>query len=103
MPTYKAKVLLGEWVAPCDSIFTNINITSEHEFVNPIAYLDPAYSIGGDNTAICVLERVDQSYYAFIFQEKLPSGDPKMLNTIKTILTNLNVHILYVEDRDNIS
>ncbi|AHH11415.1 Putative terminase-like family protein (plasmid) [Borrelia coriaceae ATCC 43381] len=66
-PTYKAKVLLGEWVAPCDAIFTNINVTSEHEFVNPIAYLDPAYSIGGDNTALCVLERVDNKYYAFLF------------------------------------
>ncbi|AHH11809.1 Putative terminase-like family protein (plasmid) [Borrelia coriaceae ATCC 43381] len=102
-PTYKAKVLLGEWVAPCDAIFTNINVTSEHEFVNPIAYLDPAYSIGGDNTALCVLERVDNKYYAFLFQEKLPFGDPKVLNTIKTILGNLNVHTLYVEDRDNIS
>ncbi|WVN92385.1 hypothetical protein btBTCAM1_06315 (plasmid) [Borrelia turicatae] len=26
-----------------------------------------------------------------------------MLNTIKTILTNLNVHTLYVEDKDNVS
>ncbi|WP_434757217.1 PBSX family phage terminase large subunit (plasmid) [Borrelia puertoricensis] len=103
IPTYKARVLLGEWVSSCDAIFTNVNLTSNHEFISPIAYLDPAYSIGGDNTALCVLERVDQSYYAFIFQEKLPVGDPKMLNTIKTILTNLNVHKLYVEDRDDIS
>ncbi|UPA19194.1 PBSX family phage terminase large subunit [Borrelia puertoricensis] len=103
IPTYKARVLLGEWVPSCDAIFTNVNLTSKHEFISPIAYLDPAYSIGGDNTALCVLERVDQSYYAFIFQEKLPVGDPKMLNTIKTILTNLNVHKLYVEDRDNVS
>ncbi|WP_434757393.1 PBSX family phage terminase large subunit (plasmid) [Borrelia puertoricensis] len=103
IPTYKARVLLGEWVPSCDAIFTNVNLTSKHEFISPIAYLDPAYSIGGDNTALCVLERVDQSYYAFIFQEKLPVGDPKVLNTIKTILTNLNVHKLYVEDRDNVS
>ncbi|UPA09996.1 PBSX family phage terminase large subunit (plasmid) [Borrelia nietonii YOR] len=103
MPTYKARVLLGEWVASYDSIFTNINLTSNHEFKAPIAYLDPAYSIGGDNTALCVLERVDQKYYAFIFQEKLPVSDPRVLNTIKTILTNLNVHTLYVEDRDDTS
>nr|WP_283848867.1 PBSX family phage terminase large subunit [Borrelia puertoricensis] len=103
IPTYKARVLLGEWVSSCDAIFTNVNLTSKHEFISPIAYLDPAYSIGGDNTALCVLERVDQSYYAFIFQEKLPVGDLGVLNTIKTILTNLNVHKLYVEDRDDIS
>ncbi|QFP42692.1 PBSX family phage terminase large subunit, partial (plasmid) [Borrelia miyamotoi] len=35
------------------------------------------------------------------FQEKLPASDPRVLNTIKTILENLNVHTLYIEDRDN--
>ncbi|ATQ19089.1 PBSX family phage terminase large subunit (plasmid) [Borrelia miyamotoi] len=100
-PTYKARVLLGEWVASHDTIFTNINLISNYEFKSPIAYLDPAYSIGGDNSALCVLERVENKYYAFIFQEKLPASDPRVLNTIKTILLNLNVHTLYIEDRDN--
>ncbi|WP_338321059.1 PBSX family phage terminase large subunit [Borrelia miyamotoi] len=100
-PTYKARVLLGEWVASNDAIFTNVNLISNYEFKSPIAYLDPDYSIGGDNSALCVLEMVDNKFYAFIFQEKLPASDPRVLNTIKTILSNLNVHTLYIEDRDN--
>ncbi|WP_338321048.1 PBSX family phage terminase large subunit [Borrelia miyamotoi] len=99
--TYKARVLLGEWVAFHDTIFTNVNLVSNYEFKAPIAYLDPAYSIGGDNSALCVLERLDNKFYAFVFQEKLPASDPRVLNTIKTILENLNVHTLYIEDRDN--
>ncbi|WP_410521963.1 terminase large subunit domain-containing protein, partial [Borreliella garinii] len=59
MPTYRARVLLGEWIASADSIFTQINITQDYMFTSPIAYLDPAFSIGGDNTALCVMERVD--------------------------------------------
>ncbi|AOW96192.1 PBSX family phage terminase large subunit [Borrelia miyamotoi] len=102
-PTYKARVLLGEWVASNEAIFTNVNLISKekYEFKSPIAYLDPAYSIGCDNSALCVLERLDNKYYAFIFQDKLPASDPRVLNTIMTILENLNVHTLYIEDRDN--
>nr|WP_260512069.1 hypothetical protein [Borrelia hermsii] len=101
MPTYKARVLLGEWVASYDSIFTNINLTSNHEFISPIAYLDPAYSIGGDNTALCVLEGVDQKYYAFIFQEKLPVGDySRVLDTIKTILILANLKAKFFNARN---
>ncbi|AHH05574.1 hypothetical protein CNO14_06840 (plasmid) [Borrelia miyamotoi] len=90
-------MLLGEWVASNEAIFTNVNLISNYEFKAPIAYLDSAYSIGGDNSALCVLERL----YAFVFQDKLPSSDPRVLNTIKTILENLNMHTLYIEDRDN--
>ncbi|WP_024654540.1 PBSX family phage terminase large subunit, partial [Borrelia hispanica] len=95
-PTYKASVLLGEWVANNDAIFSNINIIKEYEFKSPIAYLDPAYSSGGDNTALCVLEKVSDKYYAFIFQEQKPAVDPYVMNTIKIIMENLNVNTLYI-------
>ncbi|UPA12545.1 PBSX family phage terminase large subunit [Borrelia venezuelensis] len=101
-PTYKSRVLLGNWVASDDVIFDSINVVDSYEFKSPIAYLDPAYSIGGDNTAICVLERLDNKFYAFIFQEKKPAVDPYMMNTIKKIIENLNVNTLYIEDRDDI-
>ncbi|WP_024652993.1 phage terminase large subunit family protein, partial [Borrelia persica] len=94
---------LGEWVANNDAIFTNINLISSYEFKSPIMYIDPAYSINGDNTAICVLERVESKFYAFLFQEKLPFNDARILNMVKTIINNLNVNTLYIEDRDNIS
>ncbi|ACH94050.1 PBSX family phage terminase large subunit [Borrelia duttonii] len=101
-PTYKASVLLGEWVANNDAIFRNINIIEDYEFKSPIAYLDPAYSSGGDNTSLCVLEKVSDKYYAFIFQEQKPAVDPYVMNTIKVIMGNLNVNTLYIEDRDDI-
>ncbi|ACN93421.1 conserved hypothetical protein (plasmid) [Borreliella finlandensis] len=41
MPTYKARVLLGEWIASTDSIFTQINIAiniaEDYVFASPIA------------------------------------------------------------------
>nr|WP_241766275.1 terminase family protein [Borrelia crocidurae] len=101
-PTYKASVLLGEWVANNDAIFRNINIIKDYEFKSPIAYLDPAYSSGGDNTSLCVLEKVSDKYYEFIFQDKKPAVDPYVMNTIKVIMGNLNVNTLYIEDRDDI-
>nr|WP_277813682.1 hypothetical protein [Borrelia crocidurae] len=67
-----------------------------------MAYLDPAYSSGGDNTSLCVLEKVSDKYYAFIFQEQKPAVDPYVMNTIKVIMGNLNVNTLYIEDRDDI-
>ncbi|MCD2349564.1 PBSX family phage terminase large subunit [Borreliella americana] len=101
IPTYKARVLLGEWIASTDSIFTQINITQDYVFTSPIAYLDPAFSIGGDNTALCVMERIDDKYYAFVFQDQKPVNDPYIMNMVKTVLENFNVHTLYLEDRDN--
>ncbi|WP_215539962.1 PBSX family phage terminase large subunit, partial [Borreliella bavariensis] len=101
IPTYKARVLLGEWIASTDSIFTQINITQDYVFTSPIAYLDPAFSIGGDNTALCIMERVDDKYYAFVFQDQRPANDPYIMNMVKTVLGNFNVHTLYLEDRDN--
>nr|WP_231439811.1 terminase family protein [Borrelia duttonii] len=101
-PTYKASVLLGEWVANNDAIFRNINIIEDYEFKSPISYLDPAYSSGGDNTSLCVLDKVSDKYYAFIFQEQKPAVDPYIMNTIKIIMGNLNVNILCIEDRDDI-
>ncbi|WP_418909466.1 hypothetical protein QIA41_05615 (plasmid) [Borreliella sinica] len=73
----------------------------DYVFINPIAYLDSAFSIGGDNTALCVMERVDDKYYAFVFQDKRPAIDPYVMNMFKTVLQNFNVHTLYLEDRDN--
>ncbi|ACM10461.1 PBSX family phage terminase large subunit [Borreliella burgdorferi] len=101
IPSYKARVLLGEWIASTDSIFTQINITDDYVFASPIAYLDPAFSVGGDNTALCVMERVDDKYYAFVFQDQRPANDPYIMNMVKTVLENFNVHTLYLEDRDN--
>ncbi|MBB6208592.1 hypothetical protein HNQ06_001122 [Borrelia lanei] len=101
IPAYKARVLLGEWIASTDSIFTQINITEDYVFTSPIAYLDPAFSIGGDNTALCVMERVDDKYYAFVFQDQRPANDPYIMNMVKTVLENFNVHTLYLEDRDD--
>ncbi|AHH05869.1 Putative terminase-like family protein (plasmid) [Borrelia miyamotoi FR64b] len=49
-------------------------LISNYEFKSPIAYLDPDYSIGGNNSALCVLERLDNKYYAFVFQDKLPAS-----------------------------
>ncbi|WP_459208453.1 phage terminase large subunit family protein, partial [Borreliella bavariensis] len=75
--------------------------TQDYVFTSPIAYLDPAFSIGGDNTALCVMERVDDKYYAFVFQDQRPANDPYIMNMVKTVLGNFNVHTLYLEDRDN--
>ncbi|WP_424632761.1 PBSX family phage terminase large subunit [Borreliella lusitaniae] len=100
-PAYKARVLLGEWIASTDSIFTEINITQDFVFTSSVAYLDPAFSVGGDNTALCVMEKVDDKYYAFVFQEQRPVNDPYIMNMVKTVLENFNVHTLYLEDRDN--
>ncbi|WP_187981798.1 terminase large subunit domain-containing protein [Borreliella bavariensis] len=80
---------------------TQINITQDYVFTSPIAYLDPAFSIGGDNTALCVMERVDDKYYAFVFQDQRPANDPYIMNMVKTVLANFNVHTFYLEDRDN--
>nr|WP_269516829.1 terminase family protein [Borrelia recurrentis] len=95
LPTYKAGVLRGEWVANNDAIFSNINIIEDYEFKSPISYLDPAYSNGGDNTALCVLEKVSDKYYAFIFQDQKPAVDPCIMNTIKVIMGNLML-ILFI-------
>ncbi|SCW39969.1 phage terminase, large subunit, PBSX family [Borreliella japonica] len=101
IPAYKARVLLGEWIASTDSIFTQINVTQDYVFTSSIAYLDPAFSIGGDNTTLCVMDRVDDKYYVFVFQEQRPVNDPCIMNMVKTVLENFNVHTLYLEDRDN--
>ncbi|WP_418885386.1 PBSX family phage terminase large subunit [Borreliella carolinensis] len=101
IPSYKARVLLGEWIASTDSIFTQINITDDYVFTSPIAYLDPAFSVDGDNTALCVMEQVDDKYYAFVFQDQRPANDPYIMNMVKTVLENFNIHTLYLEDRDN--
>ncbi|MCD2373472.1 phage terminase large subunit family protein, partial [Borreliella burgdorferi] len=61
----------------------------------------PAFSVGGDNTALCVMERVDDKYYAFVFQDQRPANDPYIMNMVKTVIENFNVHTLYLEDRDN--
>uniref|UniRef100_UPI0002F37CE0 phage terminase large subunit family protein n=1 Tax=Borrelia duttonii TaxID=40834 RepID=UPI0002F37CE0 len=55
-----------------------------------------------DNIALCVLEKVSDKYYAFIFQDQKPAVDPYVMNTIKVIMGNLNVNTLYIEDRDDI-
>ncbi|WP_232535984.1 PBSX family phage terminase large subunit [Borrelia sp. A-FGy1] len=55
LPTYKARVLLGQWVASHESIFHQIEFTADYKFSAPICYIDPAFTIGGDNTAICIL------------------------------------------------
>ncbi|AWG43368.1 PBSX family phage terminase large subunit (plasmid) [Candidatus Borreliella tachyglossi] len=102
LPTYKARILLGEWVASGESIFTNINMVASYEFISPVCYIDPAFSIGGDNTAVCVLERSsDNKFYTYIYQDQRPVNDPYMLSMIKSIITTFNVNTLYIEDRDN--
>ncbi len=93
--------MLGEWIANTDSILTQINIADDYVFTRPIAYLDPAFSIGGDNTALCVMERVYDKYYAFVFQDQRPANDPYIMNMVKTVLGNFTVYTLYLEDRDN--
>lgn len=93
--------MLGEWIASTDSICTQINITQDYMFTSPIAYLDSAFSIGDDNTVLCVMERVDDKYYAFVFQDQRQANDPYIMNMVKTVLGNFAVHTLYLEDRDN--
>ncbi|OJH14268.1 terminase, partial (plasmid) [Borreliella bissettiae] len=65
IPSYKARVLLGEWIASTDSIFTQINITEDYVFTSPIAYLDPAFSIGGNKykTTKCIYPFFSQAMF----------------------------------------
>ncbi len=64
-------------------------------FTSPIAYLDPTFSIGSDNTASCVMERVDDKYYAFVFQDQRPANDPYIMNMVKTVLGNFTLFTLF--------
>ncbi len=47
------------------------------------------------------MERIDDKYYAFVFQYQRSANDPYIINMVKTVLENFNVHALYLEDRDN--
>ncbi|AYE36792.1 PBSX family phage terminase large subunit (plasmid) [Borrelia turcica IST7] len=98
---YKARVLLGEWTTSADACFNEVILNDDYAFKSPIMYVDPAFSIGMDNTAICVLERVGDKYYTYIYQDRKPITDSSILNAISVLAENFNINILYVEDRDN--
>ncbi|WKC58480.1 PBSX family phage terminase large subunit [Borrelia sp. P9F1] len=102
LPTYRARVLLGEWVASDCSIFHQIEFSDDYKFSAPICYIDPAFTIGGDNTAICILEKHKDKLYAYIYQDKRPVYDDDILYRIKTIIDGFNVRILFIEDRDSV-
>ncbi|UGQ17898.1 PBSX family phage terminase large subunit [Borrelia sp. RT1S] len=102
LPTYRARVLLGEWVASDCSIFHQIEFSDDYKFSAPICYIDPAFTVGGDNTAICILEKHKDKLYAYIYQDKRPVYDDDILYRIKTIIDGFNVKILFIEDRDSV-
>ncbi|AHH08960.1 PBSX family phage terminase large subunit (plasmid) [Borrelia anserina] len=101
LPAYKARVLLGEWIASADACFNEVILNEDYTFKSPIMYIDPAFSVGMDNTAICVLERMGDKYYAYVYQDRKPISDESILNAICVLAENFNVNTLYVEDRDN--
>ncbi|AHH14621.1 PBSX family phage terminase large subunit [Borrelia hermsii] len=101
LSAYKARVLLGEWTASTDACFNEVILNCDYTFKSPIMYVDPAFSVGMDNTAICVLERVGDKYYAYIYQDRKPISDNSILNAICVLAENFNINTLYVEDRDN--
>lgn len=98
---YKARVLLGEWTASADTCFNEVVLNEDYEFKSPIMYVDPAFSVGMDNTAICVLERLGDKYYSYIYQDRKPISHASMLNAISVLAENFNINTLYIEDRDN--
>lgn len=101
LSAYKARVLLGEWTASTDACFNEVILNCDYTFKSPIMYVDPAFSVGMDNTAICVLERVGDKYYAYIYQDRKPISDNSILSAINVLAENFNINTLYVEDRDN--
>ncbi|AWG43308.1 PBSX family phage terminase large subunit (plasmid) [Candidatus Borreliella tachyglossi] len=101
LTAYKARVLLGEWTASVDACFNEVILNEDYVFKSPIMYIDPAFSLGMDNTAICVLERIGDKYYTYIYQDRKPISDGSILNAISVLAENFNINTLYVEDRDN--
>ncbi|UGQ17963.1 PBSX family phage terminase large subunit [Borrelia sp. RT1S] len=101
LTAYKARVLLGEWTVSTDTCFNEVILNEDYIFKSPIMYVDPAFSIGKDNTAICVLEKVGCKYYAYVYQDKKPITDSSVLNAISVLAQSFNVNTLYIEDRDN--
>ncbi|WP_445436374.1 PBSX family phage terminase large subunit [Candidatus Borreliella tachyglossi] len=102
LPTYKARVLLGEWVASYESIFADLIFTDNYKFNAPICYIDPAFTIGGDNTAFCILEKHNGKLYAYIYQEQRPVYEDDILRKLTTIIEGFNVSTIYLEDRDSV-
>ncbi|WP_024653693.1 PBSX family phage terminase large subunit [Borrelia persica] len=101
LSAYKARVLLGEWTASVDACFNEVILNCEYIFKSPIMYIDPAFSVGMDNTAICVLERMGDKYYAYVYQDQKPISDESILHAICVLAENFNINTLYIEDRDN--
>ncbi|ABH02150.1 phage terminase, large subunit, PBSX family (plasmid) [Borreliella afzelii PKo] len=100
-PAYKARVLYGEWVLNESSLFNEMIFNQDYEFKSPIMYIDPAFSVGGDNTAVCVLERTFDKFYAYIYQSQKPISDSLMLSSIQVLIENFNVNTVYIEERDS--
>ncbi|AHF45636.1 PBSX family phage terminase large subunit [Borrelia parkeri] len=101
LSAYKARVLLGEWTASADACFNEVLLNEDYTFKSPIMYVDPAFSVGMDNTAICVLERMGCKYYAYVYQDRKPISDGSILNAISVLAENFNINTLYIEDRDS--
>ncbi|WKC58673.1 PBSX family phage terminase large subunit [Borrelia sp. P9F1] len=101
LAAYKARVLLGEWTVSTDTCFNEVILNEDYMFKSPIMYVDPAFSMGKDNTAICVLERVGCQYYTYIYQDRKPITESHVLNAIGVLAKNFNINTLYIEDRDN--
>lgn len=101
-PSYKARFLLGEWVASTDAVFGTIETIDYYQFKNPICYIDPAFSVGGDNTAVCVMEQYEGEFYCFVYQERRPMSDLSVLTMLSKIIDTFNIGYVYIEDRDSI-
>ncbi|WAZ72357.1 PBSX family phage terminase large subunit (plasmid) [Borrelia miyamotoi] len=102
LSAYKARVMLGQWTVSVDACFNEVILNEDYVFKSPIMYIDPAFSVGMDNTAICVFERMGDKYYAYIYQDRKPVSDDSILNAISVLAEDFNINTLYVEDRDNI-
>lgn len=101
-PETRQRMLMGEWVSATECIFSHIKRADWFNFVQPIMYIDPAFSVGdkSDNTAFCIMEKVDDLYYCHIEQYKEPVYNT--LSKIQEAISTLGVVVVYVEDRDSI-
>ncbi|WP_268828397.1 hypothetical protein [Borreliella garinii] len=41
------------------------------------------------------MERVDDKYYVFVFQDQRPANDPYIMNMVKTVLGNFTLFTLF--------
>lgn len=101
-PECRARFLFGEWTVGDESLFSKMKTVDSYEFKNSICYIDPAFSVGCDNTAVCILEEHKGCFYSFIYQDKKPLSDLTVLTIISKMIKAFYVRTVYIEDRDSI-